>query len=700
MRYGPLYLLDLCILAYQLHSQTLIWPLDPYGEQVKSFVKWEETSEEKNYKKEIEAIIKKTRNLNPNSDAFKKQIAKQRKIEGLIAALKRTHAEKFLAGAKEFFKEKMKSEPDASQRLRGPVEYFGVTTDGNTNHLSTIIYDYTRIDPEKIGFSRQNVDLEGLTIYDVPKEITNRIGDVWMVSRKPCMSPVSGLGSTGGPYVEKLKSSKDPKKPDRLFCLEGITGRRMSIQGGSFGMLAFILARLRDADDPAQAPGGGAKIYDLFVVFRGSRSGNNPAEKAIWGSEGSPDWVTNTATNKSKAGMGKVAGGLPENLSTIDNRKGKNLHIGFGLAVASICPAISAAMKEVNKLGLAIGEVHITGHSLGGALATTLMRAIQHGDNKNLDELKKKAAADKRDGWSYIFSAAWARNKDDFQETLGSGNLFPFKFYVDGDAVNTAFEKGGEAYYYNSKGPNVRDVAISLRLPYPSDGNFINTTDPHSPEAVRVAVRPFNLGTHTKENHSSWTCQPLGGLRQDVNIIPRFLPNAKDLSNWLFVPSLEQDHFASYCKILSKTLFNDEDCADIDKYINDAVLEAINLMTYDNPDTFKAAQGDLHNSENVKKLVRRILYGRGQDESETEDKNDTVDRSEANELITPEEIALRDFVIANLVLIAVQNVGKTGLGSGPSPSPSPSPSTTATKPSSSSIPQSPQLGSSKDKGKK
>jgi hypothetical protein len=26
------YLLDLCILSYQLHAQTLIWPLDPYYE--------------------------------------------------------------------------------------------------------------------------------------------------------------------------------------------------------------------------------------------------------------------------------------------------------------------------------------------------------------------------------------------------------------------------------------------------------------------------------------------------------------------------------------------------------------------------------------------------------------------------------------------------------------------------------------------
>ena len=27
------YLLDLCIYAYQLHAQTLIWPMDPYYEQ-------------------------------------------------------------------------------------------------------------------------------------------------------------------------------------------------------------------------------------------------------------------------------------------------------------------------------------------------------------------------------------------------------------------------------------------------------------------------------------------------------------------------------------------------------------------------------------------------------------------------------------------------------------------------------------------
>ena len=35
--YDPwIFELDLCILSYQLHSQTLIWPMDPYYEQYKN----------------------------------------------------------------------------------------------------------------------------------------------------------------------------------------------------------------------------------------------------------------------------------------------------------------------------------------------------------------------------------------------------------------------------------------------------------------------------------------------------------------------------------------------------------------------------------------------------------------------------------------------------------------------------------------
>jgi hypothetical protein len=30
------YLLDLCIFSYHLHNQTLIWPMDPYYEQLSS----------------------------------------------------------------------------------------------------------------------------------------------------------------------------------------------------------------------------------------------------------------------------------------------------------------------------------------------------------------------------------------------------------------------------------------------------------------------------------------------------------------------------------------------------------------------------------------------------------------------------------------------------------------------------------------
>jgi hypothetical protein len=34
MYHTLVHLLDLCILSYQLHSQTLIWPMDPYNERV------------------------------------------------------------------------------------------------------------------------------------------------------------------------------------------------------------------------------------------------------------------------------------------------------------------------------------------------------------------------------------------------------------------------------------------------------------------------------------------------------------------------------------------------------------------------------------------------------------------------------------------------------------------------------------------
>jgi hypothetical protein len=33
---SDVYLLDLCIFSYHLHAQTLIWPMDPYYEQMEN----------------------------------------------------------------------------------------------------------------------------------------------------------------------------------------------------------------------------------------------------------------------------------------------------------------------------------------------------------------------------------------------------------------------------------------------------------------------------------------------------------------------------------------------------------------------------------------------------------------------------------------------------------------------------------------
>jgi hypothetical protein len=59
-----LYHLDLCVLSYQLHAQTLIWPTDPYYEQQLYNSEGEKTGRRKDFMAEVEKRFR-TPTLNP-----------------------------------------------------------------------------------------------------------------------------------------------------------------------------------------------------------------------------------------------------------------------------------------------------------------------------------------------------------------------------------------------------------------------------------------------------------------------------------------------------------------------------------------------------------------------------------------------------------------------------------------------------------
>lgn len=263
-----LYELDLCILSYQLYAQTLLWPMDPYSEQM-------------------------ARPWTSRRDAF-------------LARARRRFAERRVPG-----------------------------------HLDPILTDLRRLGPLRPCFMKPE-RLGTWQVFDAPAAIADRLGEIWVATdRSPEPLPVwRAPGATEA-------------RPDRLFCFEGRTGQVWRRSGhGSF--LGFVLVR-----DLGDDEGG----YDLHVVFRGSRSGwvVRSAMRGLVAGQGNPDWTTAMDLFRQ----------VPEPRISAVGRSSR----GFGRAISETLPNIATCLDAVDRPGPP-RAIHVSGHSLGGALAAHFAAAM------------------------------------------------------------------------------------------------------------------------------------------------------------------------------------------------------------------------------------------------------------------------------------------------------------------------------------
>lgn len=261
-----LYHLDLCILAYQLYTQTLLWPMDPYSEQM-------------------------ARPWTNRRDAF-------------LARARRRFAER-----------------------RVP------------SHLDPILTDLRRLGPLHPCLMKPE-RLGTWQVFDAPAPIADPIGEVWVASERST-EPVLLWRAPGG----------TAGRPDRLYCFEGRTGQVWRRHGhGSF--LGFVL--VRDV-------GGGE--YDLHVVFRGSRSGwvVRSAVRGLFAGQGNPDWTTAMDLFRQVA----------EPRISATGRSSR----GFGRSIGETLPNIATCLDAVDRPGPP-RAIHVSGHSLGGALAAHFAAAM------------------------------------------------------------------------------------------------------------------------------------------------------------------------------------------------------------------------------------------------------------------------------------------------------------------------------------
>jgi hypothetical protein len=249
MMHDPVFMLDLCILAYQLHAQTLVMPPDPYAEQMRQ-----------------DATVKTGDRRRRFLDSLQEEI-----VRGNYPL------------------------------WRGPAVLRGKSATGwiENPDLDPVVSDSTRICPHVPGLVRQNRDEEGWLFYRTPRStqppangIAETIGITGTIGTVKVFEYASAAGPNLNPNLNPPQIQQQvitlPAVPapipapahtnDRLYCFEGGTGctkieNTDHKAGAIWSLMGYVLAR-EDATSTATP-----KQYDVFIAFRGSRSDAVPLKR-------------------------------------------------------------------------------------------------------------------------------------------------------------------------------------------------------------------------------------------------------------------------------------------------------------------------------------------------------------------------------------------------------------------------------------
>ncbi len=409
----PVYLLDLCIFSYQLHSQTMIWPMDPYYEQLANG---------------------KGRRRSTMTDV---------------------HTGSWL--------------PPAHQQ--GPAAYHGPSSCMNwlntdNRRLDPIVSRYDRLYPWRPGFTRPTREKEEWLIYNTPVEITDRINQVYMVrygtggaapwpyqkSNQPQPPIVVDPIHAGRPSLTTSRPTtyQAPPATDLLYCFEGGTGGSES-KPPLWSMMGYVLARVEMINN--------LPVYDVFIVFRGSRSGRLRPRQSN-NKEGNPDWATDL-------GISEKVQQDPVISSTGSVVK------GFRSSLKTILPTLMDALAKIHvaRNNASPRYIHVTGHSLGGALAgqfaSSMLLGTEYGPNGAGLAMPQTLRAWPWSTMRLVTFSSPAIGGDQFHDRLNQ-TLPSLRIWLEGDPITQ------ERYHYV--------VGVPYKIP---DIKRVGSFNSHEPYKVR-----------------------------------------------------------------------------------------------------------------------------------------------------------------------------------------------------------------------